>query len=106
VTAGNEDSLRADPVPGETPCYADASTTGYALVNARGAWAHRPSFRAARQCLERVRQELRDVWPPRAEHVPGRTLLQPAAGPGDAATARFVAPGAPRSYVIGLRYRY
>jgi outer membrane receptor protein involved in Fe transport len=106
VTAGNEDGLRADPAPGRPLRYADASIPGWAIVNVRGAWRIDRRFELYGSVSNVFDKGYKTYGALAEDMFPDGTLLQPAVGPGDAATARFVAPGAPRTYVVGIRYRY
>lgn len=106
VTAGNEDGLRADPVPGKAPKVADWGIPGYALFNLR--LSYRPEkateFYAGVYNLFDRRYETFGLL---AQDVfPNGQLLKPHVNAQDSGEARFVAPGAPRSYVVGVRYRF
>jgi len=106
ITQGNEDGLREDPEEGRLPQYADWRVHGYALLNLRA------SVRAGKRWEFYAR--INNVFDRRYETFgaiatdlfPNGQLLQPHEGPVDAAHARFVAPGAPRSVSAGLRYHF
>lgn len=105
VTSGNEDGLRADPAPGSTPRVADWSTGGYAIVNLRA------SYRISRHVevygrVSNLFNRRYETYGQLAEDVfPNGQLLRPHVDPQDAATARFVAPGAPRGVWVGVVFR-
>ncbi|RJG00298.1 TonB-dependent receptor [Noviherbaspirillum sedimenti] len=106
TTQGNEDGLRADPAPGVTPQTADWRIRGHAVFNLRG------SYRSGKQ-LE-LFARVQNVFNRRyetygaigADLFPNGQLLQPHVAAQDAGDARFVAPGAPRSFTVGMRYRF
>jgi outer membrane receptor protein involved in Fe transport len=105
VISGNEDGLRADPVAGRTPRTADWSTAGYALVNLRASYRinkHVEVYARVTNLFNRRYETYGQI----AEDVfPNGTLLQPHINPQDAASARFVAPGAPRGAWFGVVLR-
>ncbi|WP_432262185.1 TonB-dependent receptor [Cupriavidus sp. TMH.W2] len=105
VSSGNEDGLRSDPQAGTAPKTADWHAPGYATVNLRAA------YKASKQ-LE-IYARVANVFDRRYETYgqvandvfPGGSLVRPHVAPGDAATALFVAPGAPRSFWLGVVFR-
>jgi hypothetical protein len=105
-TQGNEDGLRADPVEGEPLRRADWRIRGYALLGLHA--SYRPDQRW--ECFARVNnvanRRVESFGAVAVDMFPNGRLLRPQDGPVDAAPARFVAPGAPRSVVAGLRYRF
>ena len=106
VTAGNEDGLIADPVAGEPLRYANASIPGYTVVNLRGAWRvdrNLELFAAVNNVFDRNYETYGALA---EDFFPDGMLVQPQVAPADPATSRFVAPGAPRTFSVGLRYRY
>lgn len=105
VTNGNEDGLRSDVQPGGTPRYADWRTAGYATVNLRASYKldKRIEFYARvsnvfNRRYETYGQISNDLFP-------NGSLLRPHDAPGDNAAARFVAPGAPRMFAVGVVFR-
>jgi len=104
VSSGNEDGLIADPQPGKAPKAADWSTPGYATLNLRAAYQvnkHVEIYARVANVFDRryetYGQIANDVFP-------NGNLLQPHVKPEDNASALFVAPGAPRSFWVGVVY--
>ncbi len=106
VTQGNEDGLLEDPEAGEPLQTGDARTRGYALLNLRA------SFKPSKQLefFVRINNALNreyETYGVLAENLfPNGQLFQPHVASGDAEGARFVAPGAPRSAFVGVRYSF
>lgn len=106
ATQGNEDGLRADNAPGEKSKYADWRIRGYAVFNLHGSYRsddHWEFFARVNNLLDRRYETYglvaRDVFP-------NGQLLQPHVAPMDAGDARFVAPGAARTVLLGVRYKF
>jgi outer membrane receptor protein involved in Fe transport len=104
VTAGNEDGLWADPAPGSAPRSADASVGGWTVVNLRASWRPDPRFEIYGTVGNVLGKRYETYGTLGNDLFPGGRLIQPHVDPQDAATARFVAPGAPTSVFVGLRY--
>ena len=106
VTQGNEDGLLENPDDDEPLNRGDAGIAGHALLTLRA--TYRPS--AHLQLYARVNNALNrryESYGVLAQTMfPGGELVQPALGTGEAEDARFVAPGAPRSFVLGLNYKF
>ena len=106
VTQGNEDGLLENPEDGEPLNRGNARIGGHALLNLRAAF--KPSrqlefYARINNALDR-RYETYGVL---AENLfPGGQLAQPALGTGEPEDARFIAPGAPRSIQVGMRYTF
>jgi outer membrane receptor for Fe3+-dicitrate len=101
VSSGNEDGLVEDGDDEEV----DVSIPGYALVNLRASW--RPSA-PAEQGWE-LFGKVNNVFDRRYETfgAVAETLFDPQGNyTGEESDAVFVAPGAPRSFFVGVRYRY
>lgn len=97
-TQGNEDGLAADPLAGAAPQQADLRVAGRVLLHLRASW----EIAAGWELYARVNNVTDQRYA--SFGAVGRNLF-PANG--DAAhDGRFVAPGAPRTVVVGLRYRY
>ncbi|TWI44396.1 outer membrane receptor protein involved in Fe transport [Pseudoduganella flava] len=103
LTQGNEDGLAADPEEGVAPRPADWRIGGHALLHLRASWQPAPRwelFVRVNNALDRRHESYgtvaRDVFPGG----------QPLAAGEEAQPARFVAPGAPRTWLAGLRYRF
>ena len=106
VTQGNEDGLVEDAEPGAEPERADWRVRGQVLVGARARFRPAPGwelFARVNNLFDRRYETYGAVAP---DLFPGGKLLKPHEGAGDSEHARFVAPGAPRSLVAGLRYTF
>lgn len=106
VTQGNEDGLLEDPEDGEDAHRADRRVHGYLLLGLRA--SYRPAdnwefFARISNVFDRRYETFGALAPDLFPH--GR-LLAPHEQAGEAEQARFVAPGAPRAIVAGLRYRF
>ena len=106
VTQGNEDGLAQDPEQGEPPARADWRIGGYALLTLRT--RYRPSdhwelFARLSNALNRRYETYGAVG---ADLFPHGRLIKPQDNAGGADNARFVAPGAPRTVIVGLRYSF
>lgn len=106
VTQGNEDGLREDPEEGEEAARADMRVRGYALLNLRSSF--RPSkglefFARINNLFDKRYESYGAVA---GDLFPNGRMVQPHLAAEDVGTARFVAPGAPRSFVVGMRYRF
>lgn len=99
--AGNEDGLLEDPEEGEEPEARRLKVPGYALFNLRSSWRLEKAweFYATVQNVFNRRHESFGALAETVFDARGR-------GPGAERDALFVAPGAPRSVFIGLRYRH
>jgi outer membrane receptor protein involved in Fe transport len=105
-TVGNEDGFTADPGEGSGGDPRNASVAGHAVVNLRARWriddhveilaSIANLFDARYDAFGALGQDL----------FPGGRILAPHVEPQQPAIARFVAPGAPRAFYLGLRYRY
>lgn len=105
VSSGNEDGLRGDPQPGQPPRTADWHLPGYATVNLRAAYQVNKRFEVYARVANLFDRRYETYGQVANNVFPGGSLVQPHVAPGDAATALFVAPGAPRSVWVGLVYR-
>lgn len=106
VTQGNEDGLLEDPEDDEPLETGDAGIAGHALLSLRA--SYKPSKQL--EFYARVNNALNrryETYGVLAENLfPGGQLAQPALATDEAQDARFVAPGAPRSFNIGMNYRF
>jgi len=103
LTQGNEDGLAEDPDDGEPPRRADWRIRGHALLHLRAGWRPAPGWELFAR-VNNVFDRRYATYGTVAEDVfPGGRPLAPGA---DAEPARFVAPGAPRTFVAGVRYRF
>ncbi|MET0982903.1 MAG: TonB-dependent receptor [Telluria sp.] len=106
VTQGNEDGLVEDPEPGEEAARADWRVRGHVLVSLRASYRPAPRwelFARVNNLFDRRYETFGAVAP---DLFPRGRQLKPHEGEVEAAHARFVAPGAPRSVVAGLRYTF
>lgn len=106
VTQGNEDGLLENPEEGEPLNRGNARIGGHALLNLRA------GYKPYRQLEFYVRinnalDRRYETYGVLAENLfPSGQLAQPALGTDEAADARFIAPGAPRSIRVGMRYTF
>lgn len=106
LTQGNEDGLIEDPEPDEEPERADWRVRGHALVSLRASYRLGPKwelFARIGNLFDRRYETFGAVAP---DLFPRGRQLRPHEGEVDAAHARFVAPGAPRTFLAGLRYSF
>jgi outer membrane receptor protein involved in Fe transport len=106
VTQGNEDGLVQDAGPGEAPQRGDWRVRGYALVSLRANYrlaADWELFARVSNVCDRRYETYGAVAP---DLFPNGRQLKPHEGAVDAAHSRFVAPGAPRTVVAGVRYSF
>lgn len=106
LTQGNEDGLLADTQEGQAPQSADLRVRGYALFGLHMNYhpTQRWELYARINNVTNRRYETFGAVAP--DMFPNGRLLQPLDGAVQAAPVRFVAPGAPRSVVAGLRYHF
>jgi outer membrane receptor protein involved in Fe transport len=106
VTQGNEDGLLEDAEDGEAPHRADRRVHGYMLLGLRASYRpadHWEFFARISNVFDRRYETFGALAP---DLFPRGRLLAPHEEAGAAGQARFVAPGAPRAIVAGLRYRF
>jgi outer membrane receptor protein involved in Fe transport len=106
LTQGNEDGLRADPMEGQPPAYADWRIRGYVLLTLRASYRPDQHWEWFARINNAANRRYETYGAVALDLFPNGRLLRPQDGPVDAALARFVAPGAPRSVVAGLRYHF
>ena len=105
-TQGNEDGLIEDLEPGEEPERGDWRVRGHVLVGLRASYRPAPGwelYARVSNLFDRRYETFGAVGP---DLFPGGVQLKPHEGEADAAHARFVAPGAPRAIMAGLRYTF
>jgi outer membrane receptor protein involved in Fe transport len=103
VTQGNEDGLTEDAQADEPAQRADWRVRGHVLLGLRASWQPAPGwelFARVSNVLDRRYETYGAVAP---DLFPHGGLVKPHDGPVDAGHTRFVAPGAPRTLVAGLR---
>jgi outer membrane receptor protein involved in Fe transport len=103
VTQGNEDGLRADPEQGAAPQKADWRIRGYALLNLRASYRLDPHWELFARISNVTDRRYESYGAIATDLFPNGGQIKPQDGPVDAAHARFVAPGAPRSIAAGFR---
>jgi outer membrane receptor protein involved in Fe transport len=106
VTQGNEDGLVEDAGAGNAAKRADWHVPGYMLLGLRA--SYRPAekwelFARISNVFDRRHETFGAVAP---NLFPDGRLIAPHEQAGDAANTRFVAPGAPRTIIAGLRYTF
>lgn len=105
VSQGNEDGLLGDPAAGETPQRADWRVRGYAIFNASISYKSEGRWELFGGISNLFDRRYETYGALAVDMFPGGRLAQPHAGTDGADIARFVAPGAPRTISIGVRYR-
>lgn len=107
VTNGNEDGLTEDiEDDDDEPQRGNWRIPGHGLLTLRASYRPAPGwelFARLSNVLDRRYETFGAVAP---DLFPHGQLIRPHEAPGDAANARFVAPGAPRTLVAGVRYRF
>lgn len=106
VTQGNEDGLIEDLEPGDEPERADWRVRGHALVNLRASYRPTPKwelFARISNVFDRRYETFGAVAP---DLFPNGQQLRPHEGEVEPEHGRFVAPGAPRTFIAGLRYTF
>ncbi|PZQ11675.1 MAG: TonB-dependent receptor [Rhodanobacter denitrificans] len=104
IASGNEDGGMTEEVEGSRA--RDWKTAGFTIVNLHGSWrsSERLEFYAG---VDNVFDRRYETFGMIGEDVlPNGELLRPHVDPEDSADALFVAPGAPRRYRVGLRFRF
>ncbi|MET0981861.1 MAG: TonB-dependent receptor [Telluria sp.] len=106
VTQGNEDGLLEDPEEDEPRNTGNAGVAGHALFTLRAAYKPTKQLEFYAR-INNVLNRRYETYGVLAENLfPGGELVQPALGTDEAQDTRFVAPGAPRSILIGMHYRF
>jgi outer membrane receptor protein involved in Fe transport len=106
VTQGNEDGLIDDAEAGEDANQGDLHIGGYVLLGLRASYRPAPAwevFARVSNVFDRSHETFGAVAPDLFPH--GR-LVAPHEEAGGVGHARFVAPGAPRAIVAGVRYSF
>ncbi len=99
--SGNEDGLLEDPVVGEDPEYQRLNLPGYAILNLRASWKPSAQWEIYAN-LNNVFDRRHETFGALAETM----FSADGAYTGQEADALFVAPGGPRAFFLGLRFRY
>lgn len=103
---GNEDGLSADTRTGQAPFNADWRIRGHALVGLQASYRPAPGWELYARVNNAMDRRYESFGAVATDMFPNGSLLQPLDGVLQVSPARFVAPGAPRSIVAGLRYRF
>ena len=96
-TQGNEDGKAA-------PAGTDWSLPGYALLSLHASYQPAPKWEWFARVSNAANHRYASFGAVGSNLFPGGALWQP--GGGDPGQARFIAPGAPRSVALGLRYHF
>lgn len=103
VANGNEDGRIDDDDPS---VRRDWGTGGYAIVNLRASYRPSPHIELYAH-VDNVFDRRYESYAAVADDIlPNGHLIQPQVAPGESAPTRFVAPGAPRLYGVGVRLDY
>ena len=103
---GNEDGLIADAEEGAEGRRSDWSVRGYALVSLHASWRPAPGWELFARVNNLFDRRYESFGAVAVDMFPDGQLLQPHAGAVAPSPARFVAPGAPRIFNVGVRYRF
>lgn len=101
ASQGNEDGLIED-----EGIAADWSIAGHALLGLHARWRMRPGWEAYARVTNVLERRYETFGALAVDLFPDGRLLRPHEEEVAPAVARFVAPGAPRALVAGLRYRF
>ena len=106
VASGNEDGLVEDPEDGEDAVRHDLSTGGYALIDLHGTWQIADGLSLYLR-VNNLFDRRYETYAAVAEDLfPDGALARPQDAAVEDGASRFVAPGAPRQYQVGLRWRF
>ena len=105
VTAGNEDGLVADAGAGGALRTTDAGIGGWTVVNLRASWRPDPRFEVYGTLGNALGKRFETYGMLGDDLFPNGRLVEPHVDPRPGATARFVAPGSPTAFFVGVRYR-
>jgi outer membrane receptor protein involved in Fe transport len=109
VTQGNEDGLIEDAQPGdpgEPANRADWRVRGYMLLGLRASYRPGGSWELFARVSNVFDRRYETFGAVARDLFPHGRLLAPHEEAGDAEHARFVAPGAPRAFVAGVRHTF
>jgi outer membrane receptor protein involved in Fe transport len=105
TSQGNEDGLRSDPVAGAPPDRADLGVRGHATLNLHASWRNGKAWEIFGRVTNLFDRRYETWGAVGRDFFPGGALVQPHVAAGDAAQSLFVAPGAPRTVLLGVRFR-
>jgi outer membrane receptor protein involved in Fe transport len=109
VTQGNEDGLIEDAEPGDTANAAhraDRRVRGYMLLGLRAGYRPGGNWELYARVTNVFDRRYETFGAVARDMFPDGRLLAPHEEAGEAEHARFVAPGAPRAFVAGVRHRF
>jgi outer membrane receptor protein involved in Fe transport len=106
VTQGNEDGLIEDPEAGEPANRSDWRIHGYMLLGLRASYRPRGNWELFARVSNVFDRRYETFGAIARDLFPHGRLIAPHDEPGDADNTRFVAPGAPRAFVAGLRHTF
>ncbi|SFV17809.1 TonB-dependent receptor [Pseudoduganella namucuonensis] len=106
VTQGNEDGLAEDAEDGEAPKRADLRIRGHALLSLRLSYKPDRNWELYARVNNVANRRYETYGSVGVDMFPNGRLLRPHVEADEAGLARFVAPGAPRSFMAGLRYKF
>jgi outer membrane receptor protein involved in Fe transport len=109
VTQGNEDGLIEDAEPGDAANRADWRVHGYMLLGLRAGYRPGGNWELFARIANVFDRRYETFGAVARDLFPHGRLLAPhdeAGEAGEAGQTRFVAPGAPRAIVAGLRYTF
>lgn len=104
-TVGNEDGRIEDPT-NDDDANVDARVAGYVVANLRASYRFDRHLSVSGGVSNVFDTHYNTFGALATDLFPGGNLVQPQVTPGEAPTARFTAPGAPRAFYVALRYRY
>ncbi|MEP7061441.1 MAG: TonB-dependent receptor [Betaproteobacteria bacterium] len=105
-TVGNDDGLVADAGSDAGRHSRDAAVAGHAVVNLRARWRLDRHVELSASVANLFDTRYASFGALAQDLFVDGAIIAPHIAPQDPATARFVAPGAPRALYLGLRYRY
>jgi outer membrane receptor protein involved in Fe transport len=106
VTQGNEDGLIEDAEPGDAANRADWRVHGYMLMGLRASYRPGGNWELFARVSNVFDRRYATFGAVARDLFPNGHLIAPHDEAGDAAHARFVAPGAPRAIVAGVRHTF
>ncbi len=104
-TVGNEDGYIEDPTDPDAQ-KVNAGIAGYFVAGLRGSYQVDRHFSIYGGVSNLFDTRYNTFGALATDLFPNGKLVQPQVAPGEAPTAQFAAPGAPRALYVGLRYAY
>jgi outer membrane receptor protein involved in Fe transport len=106
VSQGNEDGLIEDAEAGQDAKQRDWHVGGYVLLGLRARYRPAPKWEVFARVSNVFDRRHESFGAVASDLFPHGQIVAPHEEAGDAGHARFVAPGAPRTIVAGLRYSF